>query len=379
MNIYIKRYTEDQIIKDLDKKMVFIGGPRQAGKTTLAKKLIKKFNQSVKKRYMNWDIRQNREDIMNEEFPGESGILVLDEIHKYSRWRQTVKGLFDGRGDELKILVTGSARLEHYRHGGDSLQGRYHYIRLFPFTYAELKGTSYNDMEALLNLGGFPDQIISSSTKESKRWSKEYRSRLIRSDLRDLEFVKDINLIDKLSLRLPNLVGSPLSLNAIREDLQVSHESVSRWLNIFENLYIIFRLYPFGAPHIRAVKKEAKHYHYDWNLIKNTGIRIENMVACHLLKWCAFKEDTEGADIELRYFRDIDGREIDFIIVEDNKPVMAIEAKTNDSKVNKSLYYFKKKFPDTDVIQIVYQGKKDIKTKEGIRICPISKFLSNLI
>ena len=288
MSDYIDRYIEKPVLDDLSRKMVFIGGPRQTGKTTLAKHLCQEAGCDLKTRYLNWDANRDRENIIREHFPTGEGFVILDEIHKYSRWRQVIKGLFDKRGDELLILVTGSARLDYYRRGGDSLQGRYHFYRLLPLTLAELGSSSPSTVMDLLTYGGFPEPFLLQSEKQCKRWSREYRSRVIRDDLSDLENVRDLGLIENLVLRLPDLVGSPLSVNALREDLQVSHESVSRWLTMLENLYMIFRIYPFGAPKIRAVKKEAKHYHLDWTVIKSKGIRFENLVACHLLKWCFF-------------------------------------------------------------------------------------------
>ena len=281
---YITRYIESSVKEDLHRKMVFVGGPRQSGKTTLAKHLCRQAGCDLKSRYLNWDAAEDREKILRENFPAGPGILILDEIHKYSRWRQVVKGLFDKRGDELQILVTGRARLDHYRRGGDSLQGRYHFYRLLPLTLAELGTASASTVKDLLTYGGFPEPFVLQADKETRRWSREYRSRVIRGDLSDLENVQDLGIIENLVLRLPDLVGSPLSLNALREDLQVSHQSVSRWVTMLENLYMIFRIYPFGAPKIRAVKKEAKHYHLDWTLIPDTGARFENLVACHLLK-----------------------------------------------------------------------------------------------
>jgi len=257
---YLPRYIEKSVVDDVKHKMVFIGGPRQSGKTTMAKHLCKAAGFDVKRRYLNWDAPEDRENILIERFPTGQGYLILDEIHKYSRWRQVVKGLFDKRGSELQILVTGSARLDHYRRGGDSLQGRYHFYRLFPLTFAELSAPVLSTVTDLLAYGGFPEPFMRQSERQSKRWSREYRSRVIRGDLVDLENVQDVGIIEKMVLRMPDLVGSPLSINALREDLQVSHQSVSRWITMLENLYMIFRIYPFGAPQIRAVKKEAKHY-----------------------------------------------------------------------------------------------------------------------
>jgi len=379
MTDFIPRYNEEAIKKDLSRKMVFMAGPRQVGKTTFAKKLIHKSGGSVDKWYMNWDAADDRERIIREHFPAGNGLLVLDEIHKYSRWRQVVKGLYDKRSEDLQILVTGSAKLDYYRHGGDSLQGRYHFHRLHPFSLAELKSDSTSDLRHLLYYGGFPEPFLSGSEKESKRWSREYRSRLVREDLHDLERVKDIALIERMVLRLPDLVGSPLSINALREDLQVSHKTVARWLMILENLYMIFRIYPFGAAKIRAVKKEAKHYHLDWTVVKDIGARFEDLTSCHLLKWCHFMADTEGRDVELRYFRDIDKREVDFVLTEDGKPIHFIECKKTYRGRNIALRYLKQRFPKAKATQIFLEEGEEYTDKDGISLQSAGSFLSSLV
>ncbi|MCP4292557.1 MAG: ATP-binding protein [bacterium] len=359
--------------------MVLLAGPRQCGKTTLAKKLLGAEKPNGPTRYFNWDSLRDRDLILEERFPTGPGLLVLDEIHKYSRWRQVVKGLFDKRGDEISILVTGSAKLDHYRHGGDSLQGRYHFHRLHPLTYAELGASSPSDLKDLLTLGGFPEPFLSGSEKQARRWSRDYRSRLVIEDLQDLEQVKDIALVQQLVLRLPQLVSAPLSINSLREDLQVAHQTVARWLNILENLYMIFRIYPFGAPSIKAVKKEAKHYHLDWTVVKNLGARLENLVACHILKWCHFLEDTEGRDVELRYYRDTTGREVDFVVLEENNPIMFIECKSSPGKRHRGLSYLKEKYPDVQAVQIDTQTTSDTLSNKGIRYVSVGGFLGELV
>ena len=376
---FVSRYLEQPVSSDIQRKMVFIGGPRQTGKTTLAKHLCGQWGFDVEKRYLNWDAGEDRENIMRERFPAGAGLLILDEIHKYSRWRQIVKGLFDKRGHELQILVTGSARLDYYRRGGDSLQGRYHFYRLLPFSCAELGASKISVVKDLLVYGGFPEPFLLQSEKESRRWSREYRSRVIRGDLSDLENVQDLGLLEHMVLRLPDRVGSPLSLNALREDLQVSHHSVARWMKMLENLYMVFRLYPFGAPRIRAVKKEAKHYHLDWTAVPEMGARFENLVACHLLKWVFFLQDTEGRDIELRYFRDVDKREVDFVVVENNLPLHFIECKSSGKTQSPSLRYLKLRFPSVPATQVTLDSDVDLITRDGIRICSAHLFLRDLV
>lgn len=368
------RYLQQQIIKDLESKMVFIGGPRQVGKTTLSKHFLSKTHLG----YLNWDIASHREAILKYELP-DTSLWVFDEIHKYRDWRNYLKGVYDEYGHTHQVLVTGSAKLDYYRRGGDSLQGRYHYLRLYPLSISELGITNNKGVNDLLTLGGFPEPFFAGAMIEAKRWSREYRQRLIEDDLLKLEQVRDLGKLELLMLRLPHLVGSPLSINSLREDLQVSHSTVSNWLEIFVRLYAIFRIAPFGAPQLRAVKKEQKHYHFDWTLVENVGARFENMVALHLLKWVHFMQDTEARELELRYFRDIDGREVDFIITENQKPILAIECKWSDSDISSGLKYFKARFPDCIAWQLSGEGQKDYLSKDGIHYSNALKFLADLI
>ncbi len=368
-----RRYLTPKLLADLKRKMVFVAGPRQVGKTTLALALP-----GGPAGYLNWDVSEHRERILRGEMPP-GKLWVLDEIHKWRGWRGFLKGAWDGRRSGQRILVTGSARLDFYRHGGDSLQGRYHLLRLHPFSLAELGRSEGAGLEDLLALGGFPEPLLGASQVEARRWSREYRTRLLREDVQSLERVQDIGALELLMLRLPELVGSPLSANALREDLQVSHRTVSRWLEILERLYAIFRLPPFGAPRLRAVRKERKHYHFDWTLVSQPGARFENLVAAHLLKWVHFVEDTEGRDVELRYFRDVEGREVDFVVVENRKPILMVEAKWSDGPPERSLRYLRQRFPDCPAWQVSATGTADYVTPDRIRVAPARVLLRQLV
>ncbi|MBI4403367.1 MAG: ATP-binding protein [Deltaproteobacteria bacterium] len=370
----MKRYLLEQVTNDLKKKMVFVGGPRQVGKTTLARQILKQLGGD----YFNWDTRTGREKILKQKFSNVH-LWVFDEIHKYRKWRNYLKGLFDEHGTQRQILVTGSARLDLYRRGGDSLQGRYHYLRLHPLSVAELGIKTKDDFRALLTLGGFPEPFFSGSETESRRWSREYRERLIQDDLRSLEQVVDLGNFELLMMRLPALVGSPLSINALREDLQLSHRTVKTWIAILERLYHLFTILPYGAPAIRSVTKERKHYHTNWALIRSEGARLENLVACHLLKWIHYKIDTEGWEYELRYLRDRNGREVDFVITLDNKPLKIIECKLSKSDVDPSLLYFKERLKGVEAVQLVMNTDDDFITHNGVRVCSVLRFLSEWI
>ena len=367
------RYLASQVRQDLDRKMVFVAGPRQVGKTTLARSLP-----GASAGYLSWDVTEHRERILKRELPN-SRLWIFDEIHKYRSWRNLLKGLYDGRRSGQRILVTGSARLDFYRFGGDSLQGRYHMLRLHPFSAKELAINTSAGLNDLLKLGGFPEPFLSGSEVEARRWSREYRNRLVREDVAGLERVQDLGNLELLALRLPELVGAPLSINALREELQISHKTVAGWLQVLERLYAIFRLAPFGAPRIRAVKKEQKHYQFDWSLVASEPARFENLMASHLLKWVHFEQDARGRDLELRYFRDTDGREVDFVVVEGRRPQLLVECKWGDSTVDRGLRYLKVRFPDAEAWQVSATGSKDYLTPDGIRVSPALALLDRLI
>ena len=369
MNKIHDRYIKKPVISDLKSKMVFIGGPRQVGKTTLALSFLPEPN-TKSPAYFNWDDVSDRSKLMRGELPPNEQIIILDEIHKFARWRNLVKGFFDKKREEMSFLITGSARLDYYSKGGDSLQGRYHYYRLHPFSLRELSAVpTEDDLDLLLKFGGFPEPLFKSEKKFWRRWQRERLQRVIYDDIRDLETVKEISLLELLASELPHRVGSPLSVKNLKELLQVAHETVERWLKIFERMYYCFRLPPFGPPKVRAVKKEQKLYLWDWSLIEEAGPKFENFVASQLLKYCHFIEDTEGYRMELRFLRDTDKREIDFVVIKDGKPEFAVECKTGEKDISPSIHYFKERVKIPKFYQ-VHQGQKDYE-KNGIRVLPV--------
>ena len=373
VHVPVDRYLQPQVQQDLQRKMVFIGGPRQVGKTSLARRLLPRPGLEL-----NFDIAPHREAILRRQLP-HGDFWFFDEIHKYRGWRNYLKGLFDQHGPAQRILVTGSARLDLYRFGGDSLQGRYFYLRLHPFSVAELGG-HVDALPALMALGGFPEPLASGSQRFARRWAQSYRERLIREEVTSLENVSDLGKLELLALTLPERVGSPLSLNALREDLQVSQPTVARWVDVLERVYGIFRLPPFGAPRLRAVRKERKHYHCDWSVVKDEGARFENLMASHLLKWVEYQIDSQGRSLELRYFRDTDGREVDFVIVEDGRrPLALVECKLGDDAPGKGLKYLKARFPEASAWQVSAHGLRDYQSAEGIRVAPAVRLLRELV
>lgn len=368
------RYLAADVAEDLKEKMVFLGGPRQVGKTTLALGLLKNGSERHPA-YLNWDDRSVKKALLNGELPSGESLIVLDEIHKYKGWRNLVKGLYDLHKTTRHFLVTGSARLDHYRRGGDSLQGRYHYRRLHPLSLFEVESVpSRAALDTLLQYGGFPEPFLRANARHWKRWQRERMSRVIQEDLINLEHVKEVSQLDLLAQILPERVGAPLSINNLREDLAVAFETADRWVSILENLYVCFRIPPYGLPKLRAARKERKLYMWDWSVCDGRAARFENLVASNLLKYCHYVEDGEGDRMELRFIRDSQGREIDFVVVRNTKPEFAVECKSGDHAVGRNIVYFAER-TRIPVFYQVHMGIRDYEVSTcRARVLPLLEF-----
>jgi uncharacterized protein len=378
--------------------MVLLVGPRQCGKTTLARMFL----QETKGAYYNWDVDKHRAALRASNLEHDALLWVFDEIHKYRSWRNWLKGQFDLHGKDKQILVTGSARLDIYHRGGDSLQGRFFLHRLHPLTFAEATkrllplenlelipdaphippSGSDEAMAALLQLGGFPEPFHSGSERLASRWRRSYGTTLVRQDVRDLESIRDLDKIELLFDRLPQCVGSVLSINSLREDLEVAFNTARNWISILERTYAVFRIPPFGSPKIKAVKKEQKLYFWDWSRVEDPAARFENMLAVHLLRLCHWAEDVLGEQLELRYFRDVVGHEVDFVLLKGKKPWLVVEAKSSDQPLDTGLKYLLERVRVPHAIQVAAFGKRDT-TLPGIngakiRLMPAIRFLAQL-
>jgi uncharacterized protein len=384
---FIKRYLSDSIVSDLSKKMVFLSGPRQIGKTTLAKQILS----AQQGAYLNWDFIDDKKRILAGKWP-EKGVVVLDEIHKYRKWKNFIKGHFDKYRESLSFLITGSARLNIYKKGGDSLQGRYHHYRLHPFTIAEIekdtnilmpfqkpnleRDASRGLLDRLIEFGGFPEPFLSANKKTLRRWHKERFDQVIHEDVRDVSNIHDIHLIEVFASMIGPRAGSPFSINSVREDLNVSHRAVMNWFSILQQLYVCYSVPPYQGKMPNALKKEPKVYLWDWSAIEDTGTRLENLVAGHLLKLCHYLEDQEGYAVQLWYLRDRQKREVDFLLTCDKKPWVAVEVKNSEPQKT-NLAYFKKQL-NIPFAYCICKELKEAFVKDDIVYAPVDRFLRAL-
>ncbi len=350
----MKRYCEKFILEDLKKKMVFLGGPRQVGKTTLSKRILHEGH--FKGEYFNWDVDEDRKALLNKEWKNDDSLVVFDELHKFVRWKKWIKGVWDSRPDEQTYLVTGSARLDVYKKGGDSLMGRYHYWRLHPLTLDELPAdiTKEEGFNRLLTFGGFPEPFLSMDEREARRWRRERFARIINEDIRDLEHIRNIQLLHFFVEALRSRVGGLVTLSNLAADLEIAAQTAKSWLVLIEKMYICFAIYPLMQNVPRSIIKPPKIYFFDNGDVEgDQGARLENLVAAHLLKRLHFLEDYHGYTCSLHYIRDKDGREVDFATVINGKITELIEVKWKDTKISTSLLYYKNILKPLRTVQIV--------------------------
>jgi len=395
----LKREVLDYIFDErlVARHMVFLAGPRQVGKTYLARAWLT--STKCTRLYFNWDDMSTRQKYLSDSRFFESAArtsavkdpwIVFDEIHKRNKWKDILKGAYDVFADDFRFLITGSARLDLFRKSGDSLIGRYNLFNMMPLCIREAAGDPYLDgflsklhnqeikgefadlismpvpaeyldaYNALLKYGPFPEPFLKQNDRFCRKWHMDYISLLIRDDLRDISRVIELDKIEHLVSLLPGRITSPLSMANLANELEVAHTTVKQWLEQLKRLYLIFPVKPWSKKVSRGLKKEKKWYFLDWYYAPEGAARLENLVASCLYRSCKVLTDQGYGDYQLRYIRTLDKKEIDFVICRDNIPVIAFEVKKSDMAVSKTLLNRQKWLPDVSTIGVQLVDQRNV-------------------
>jgi predicted AAA+ superfamily ATPase len=412
---HIESYAFDENL--IGRHMVFIAGPRQTGKTRLAKQWLEK--KACSQLYFNWDDIGTRQAYRSDsrffESPARSvGIrdpwIAFDEIHKRSLWRDILKGAYDIFGEEFRFLITGSARLDLFRKSGDSLVGRYNLFHMMPLCVNEitdapvsscfLQESDYDAMvgafkthishatlpetseacESLKRYGPFPEPFLKQNERFCRKWHQDYISLLIREDMRDISKVVELDKIEALVFLLVPRIMSPLSMPNLAGELEAAHSSVKSWLEQLKRLYLIFPVSPWSKKISRGLKKAKKWYFFDWYYVPDEAARLENMIAVYLYRTCQALTDMGYGNYSLHYIRTLEKREIDFVITRDNTPLLAVEVKTGETRLSATLRDRNKWLMDAPTIGVQVVGQKGVFKKHANHtwIISVDKFLSCL-
>ena len=404
----MKRTYEEVIRRHFSEhqQIVLLSGARQVGKTTLASTI----QPGPDLFYFNWDDADDRELLLQgtgsiaqhiglEQLRASSPLLVLDEIHKFSRWKQLLKGFYDKYHDQCHILVTGSARLDVYKKGGDSLMGRYFHYRLHPFSVRETlpgivatddateiqtpRSLPDEDFEALLSWGGFPEPFLKRDRRFFNRWSRLREQQLLQEDVRELTRVQELGQLELLAILLKSQAGQLTSYSKLAKKIRVSVDTIRRWLGILEAMYYCYAVRPWSKNITRSILKEPKYYLWDWSQCGDAGARNENFIASHLLKAVQYWTDTGRGDYGLFFLRDKEKREVDFLVSENGIPWFIVEVKTSMSApLSSNLALFAKQTGVEHVFQVAIDGDfidKDVFKINRPVIVPAKTFLSQLV
>jgi len=380
------------------RQIALVSGPRQVGKTTICRRLADT--------YLNWDNADDRRLLLRgptalaaalrlDQLRAQPPVAVLDELHKYSKWKALLKGFFDTYGERVRLLVTGSSRLDVFRRGGDSLMGRYLLYRMHPWSVGECLRTNLPareiqpptevapaDWDALWEHGGFPEPFLRRDSRFTRRWRSLRQEQLSREDLREVAHISDLGTMEILMQLLAEHSAQQLVYSNLAREIQVAVDTVKRWIDLLGRLHYGFVVRPWFANVAKALRKEPKWFQRDWCGVMEEGARAETFVACHLLKAVEGWTDLGLGDFELRYLRDKQKREVDFVVVRDRQPWFLVEVKLNDTTLSPSLAQFQAQTKAAHAFQAVMKlpyEAADCFAVHRPTVVPARTFLSQLL
>lgn len=417
---YIPRKVEEYAFDEslTGRHMVFLAGPRQVGKTMLAKQWLK--IRGCSSLYYNWDDISTRQAYLADsrffESPARSLAIpnpwiVFDEIHKRNRWRDILKGAYDLFGENFRFLITGSARLDLFRRSGDSLVGRYNLFHMMPLSIGEITRMAprscflnerfFNKMvdvfeknisepiaseteDAYLSLsryGPFPEPFLRQNHRFSRKWHQDYISLIIREELKDISRVIELDKVEHLVLLMPSRIMSPLSMANIAAEVEVAHTTVKSWLEQLNRLYILFPVSPWTKKVSRGLKKEKKWYFLDWYYAPKGAGRMENMMATYLHRTCLALTDMGYGSYRLNYVRTLDKKEVDFIVTRDRQPILAVEVKSSETAMHRPLLDRQRWLFNIPTLGVQVVGRRGVLKKydDSTWMVSIERLLSLLI
>ena len=380
-----------------NRQMAFVSGPRQVGKTTVSLDLSDY--------YFDWDNVNHREMMLAgpksiagacglDVLKGKKPVISFDEVHKYSKWKDLLKGFFDTYGGGVLIIVTGSSRLDVFRKGGDSLMGRYFLYRMHPLGVSELAGIhsldellrdpipiADEDFDALWNYGGFPEPFVRRNDRFHRRWKRLRNQQLFKEEVRELTRVQELSQLEILGKLLASRSGEQIRYSGLARTIRINDKTVRNWVAHLVSLHYGFLVMPWYRNVSRSLRKEPKWYLRDWSDVRDAGKRAETFVACHLLKAVEGWTDLGLGSFELRYIRDKDKREVDFVVIRDEEPWFLVEVKRSSMSLSAQLEYFQKSTGCSHAFQVVtaldFVGADCFERNEPV-VVPARTFLSQL-
>jgi predicted AAA+ superfamily ATPase len=374
----MKRVSYHKIISDLAHKMVFLVGPRQAGKTWLSKQIASEYQNHM---YLNYDVSEHREIIRNKQWIDGVDLIIFDEIHKMKGWKNYLKGVYDTKSESMHILVTGSARMDIYRSAGDSMAGRFFVHHIMPFSWAELSAVDTDEtisFQRLFERGGFPEPLLVEESDFSARWRALYTDTLLRQDVLEIQEVEKVSAIRHVYELLKSKVGSTISYQSIAQDVGISAPTVKRYITILEALYVVFVIRPYTNKVSRSILKEPKIYFFDYSALDDIGAKFENMIALSLYRHSLWKQDVKGLSYRIGFVRTKEGKEVDFVIIDEkNNPELLVEVKTSDTSLSKNLQYFSNKY-NIPAVQLVKNITTEYQPFLNISVRSAEKYLRGL-